>query len=63
VPLNLVFIPAHSSVRSLNVSCRLVPLPASLSISWASVSASPFMGSDKSVFHLLYGRCLWDKRV
>ncbi len=42
-PLSVVFIPAVSSVRFLNVSWRLVPLPASVSMSCASVSPRPFM--------------------
>jgi len=49
VPFSLVFIPAISRLRSLNVSWRLVPLPASLSISCASVSPNPFMVSANFV--------------
>ena len=49
VPFSLVFMPAISRVRSLNVSWRLVPLPASLSISCASVSPSPLMVSANSI--------------
>lgn len=45
MPFSLVFIPAISSVRSLNVSWRFVPFPAILSISCASVSPSCFMDS------------------
>lgn len=58
-PLSLVFIPAHSKVRSLNVSWRFVPFPASLSISCASVSPSPFMasGADKFGFTMLSSWC------
>ncbi len=62
-PFSLVFIPAVSSVSSLKVSWRLVPFPASLSISWARASARPLMDSDIFVFHRLYAECLGDKRV
>ena len=48
-PFSLVFIPAISRVRSLNVNWRLVPLPASLSISCASVSPSPLTDSANSI--------------
>lgn len=48
LPLSVVFIPAVSSVRFLNVSWRLVPLPARVSISCASVSPRPFM--DSAIF-------------
>ena len=51
LPLSLVFIPAVSSVRSLNVSWRLVPLPASVSISCASVSPRPFTVSAMFIVH------------
>ena len=50
VPFSFVFIPAHSSVRSLNVSCRFVPFPASLSISCARVSPRFFIVSDNLLF-------------
>ncbi len=62
-PFSLVFIPAISRVRSLNVSWRFVPLPASLSISCASVSPKPFMVSDKSFSPMLTNRFAEDKRV
>ena len=48
-PFSLVFIPAISSVRSLNVSWTFVPFPASLSISVAIVSPTPFMVSGVAI--------------
>ena len=57
LPLSLVFIPAVSSVRSLNVSWRLVPLPASVSISCASVSPRLFMVSAIIIHQIVNSMC------
>jgi len=64
-PLSLVFIPAISSVRSLNVSWTFVPFPASLSISCASVSPRPFMASGVAMvwFHHVDDVVAENKRV